>query len=148
MCFVVNLLDWLNHSLIKNPNNIKKNDVFRKRTATEIIESDYASGCTDKALVFVALSRIKGIPTKYVETIDNKLLETGDNNLRGHVFAKVYISKKEYLVDPENGSISVITIPNKSQYTIVAEGLDSWDIGINNFDDLRKVFQDFNKRMS
>ena len=46
--FVIKLLRWINEN-IKNslPGGIEKNDIFRKRTADQIITDKYASGCTD-----------------------------------------------------------------------------------------------------
>lgn len=54
--------------------------IFRKRKASEILESNFETGCTDRALVFISLARSCGIPTKYVETI-NPII---DGKLKGH----------------------------------------------------------------
>lgn len=42
-----------------------KSEIFRRRTASEIISDGYVTGCTDDSLVFIVLARAAGIPTKY-----------------------------------------------------------------------------------
>jgi hypothetical protein len=41
---------------------------YRMRTASQIIKSGDATGCTDEAIVYAALARQLGIPARYVET--------------------------------------------------------------------------------
>ena len=65
-------------------------EVFRKRTGSEIISDKYITGCTDAALAFIVLARASGIPTKYIETIDVEWLKNGGSSIRGHVYAQVY----------------------------------------------------------
>ncbi len=47
----------------------KREDLWRERTAEQIIDDYFLTGCTDAGLVFVTLARIKGIPAAYVETV-------------------------------------------------------------------------------
>jgi hypothetical protein len=135
------VLLWIRSNLKKLPEDVEKNNVFRKRTAEQIIIDGYASGCTDYALVFTVLTRAKGIPTKYVEVIDKKWLENHSPAIKGHVFAECYISENWYQIDPQRGTL--YTRKNYSQYEIYAEGLDSWDLGINSFESLKTKFESF-----
>jgi len=118
-------------------------EIFRKRTANEIIKSGFVTGCTDYALVFIVLSRACGIPVKYVETIDKEWLINGGNSFTGHIYSKIYDeSKNEWIwVDPMRGRIGDNL--EDFQRVIYKEGLDSWDIGIFDFESLEKVFLEF-----
>ena len=117
-------------------------EIFRKRTAAQILTDNYVTGCTDSALVFVALARASGLPAKYVETIDRSWLKKGGSSIAGHVYGQVFDYKKKrwIWVDPMGGQVD-ISAP--SERVIYKEGLDSWDIGIADFDSLRKLFERF-----
>jgi transglutaminase-like putative cysteine protease len=141
--FVVNLLAWLNkHVKYSRLGPEEKNKIFRKRTAIEIINEGYGSGCTDFALVFIAIARAKGIPTKYVEVISKDYFSDSDlNRVRGHVFAECYLNDSWYGVDPMAGLLKFnCKYPG---YVIYARGLDSWDLEIFDMDSMREKFKDF-----
>lgn len=118
-------------------------EVFRKRTGSQIIEDNYVTGCTDFALAFITFARASGIPTKYVETIDEQWLREGGNSIQGHIYSQVYddVQNKWIWVDPMNMRIDC-TPRNR---VIFKEGLDSWDIGIKDFDTLKSEFEKFRK---
>jgi hypothetical protein len=142
--YIFNVLVWMRNTLKTIPEDIEKNSVFRKRTADEIMRDGYASGCTDYALVFIALSRAKGIPAKYVEAIKCNWLE--DPNARtigGHIFVECLLNDKWVQVDPQRGTIHAKT--NYNGFEIFDEGLDSWDIGISDFDSLKQRFEDYKR---
>ena len=143
--FVFNALKW-EHKTIKNklPEDIDKNSIFRKRTASEIIKDGYGSGCTDFALVFIVLARAKGIPTKYVEVISKDYFKTNDTKeIKGHVFAECYLNGEWVGVNPMSGDIKIST--EYPGYVVYARGLDSWDLGINDITSLRENFVGFAK---
>lgn len=118
-----------------------KIEIFRKRTADQIIDDGYITGCTDEGLVFIALARACGIPTKYIETMRTAGLEDLTNN-NGHIFVGIYKDDKGWkTIEPQNQIIDAI--PSELGFTIVAEGLDSWDIGITDFDSLKEKFNKF-----
>ena len=140
---ILEILDWVFNNF-KNIENDKKEKMklFRKRTADEIIESKKLTGCTDCTIVFISLTRAKGIPTKYIEAIRKRWLDIGDENyIEGHVFAECQINNKWYIVDPQQGSIRT----NYKNYAIYKKGLDSWNIGIRDFKDLKEKFINFKK---
>jgi len=143
--FVVKALRWLNKNIRnKLPEGVEKNVVFRKRTAADVIRDGYASGCTDFALVLIAIARTKGIPTKYVEVISKDYFEDNDlSKVRGHVFAECFLKGEWFGVDPMGGTLKFNTTYPK--YVVYARGLDSWDLGITNITSIQDKFSVFAK---
>lgn len=140
----VSIAEWILENIKLEKDKKIKDKVFRKRTAEQIIKDGFATGCTDFTLAFVALSRAKGIPTKYVEGVSIKWLEKPDGPLEGHVWAEVFVNKNWYIIDAINATVHfrrtnnmLSTINNCRTYD---KGLDSWGIGIKNIDDLKKAF--------
>lgn len=118
-----------------------KNDVFRKRTADQILNDNFVTGCTDVALVFIALSRVLGMPAKYIETIDEPWLQNGGESIVGHVYVKVFDGSRWRIIDPIRKVIDADIQQDKM--VIFREGLDSWDIGIDSFNSLSEAFNNF-----
>ena len=120
--------------------------IFSKRTADQIIADGYVTGCTDEALIFIVLARALKIPSKYIETIDNEWLKNGGKTIKGHVYVSVFDNEKWRTADQSKRKIDVdIKSDNR---TIYKEGLDQWDIGINNFETLVAKFKDFRERIN
>lgn len=143
--YVSNALIWLHKNIVKSiPDSIEKNDVFRKRTANQIISDAYFSGCTDYALVFISLCRAKGIDTKYVEAIKKSWLDEGGNSIQGHIFAECYINDKWIQIDPQRATIHPLI--NYNGFEIYEKGLDSWDLGIDSFISLKDKFEKFREQ--
>ncbi len=133
-------LKWI-HKNLKTKNDPElKNKIFRTRTADQIIKDGFVTGCTDSALVFLALIRAKGVPAKYVETIRRRWLEVGDDDfIEGHIFSEVYINGKWYIIDPAEGQLLFWY----NRWVVYDRGLDSWDIGIHNMQELKDKFTNF-----
>ncbi len=127
----------------KSNNREVKDRVFRRRTAEEIISDNYVTGCTDDALVFITLARASGIPTKYIETIERSWLESEDSSVSpgGHVYAGVYDGSQWVITDPTRGIIGADI--EADGRVVFGEGLDSWDLGIGDFDSLKVKFREF-----
>jgi hypothetical protein len=160
-----NILPALSEYLSKEF-SIKDNlNEFRKRTASQIIESNYFTGqggCTDCALVFATLARQFGIPTKYVETFDSEWLKNPKYPIKGHIFTEVfdYVSKSWKVYDPSKGPTSENRYAvNGKDYTVAAVGLDfshlykfangkfsSKSIYLYTFDSIIKLAREINKR--
>lgn len=105
-----------------------KKEIFRTRTADQIISDGFYSGCTDATLVFVSLVRTCQIPAKYVEMLSKDWLECEDQDtFSGHVVSEAKIGEHWYFVDPIRAHVSLRCT---SGMVIVDKGLDSWDIGI------------------
>jgi hypothetical protein len=122
-------------------------NLFRKRTADEIVKDGTLTGCTDADLVFVTVARACGLQTKYVETIDKSWLKNGGESITGHQYAEVYDeeTKKWFWVDPMGGRVDTPSPENEGR-VIYKECLDSWDMGITDFDSLRKAFNTFREK--
>lgn len=142
--YLLNTLEWLNKNITyPQSQKVQKNDIFRKRTAEDIISDGYATGCTDFALVFISLSRANNIPTKYVEVIAKNYFKNNLDKVAGHVYAECFIGKKWYGVDPMAGYIKYsVRYPG---FVVYGRGLDSWDLGINDLESMRNKFKEFAK---
>jgi hypothetical protein len=100
-------------------------DVFRKRTASQIISSGFSTGCTDDAIVFCALAREAGIPAKYIETLNKKNLHDRPRKVEGHVFAEIFIDDRWRVYEPLQGFSSIEGFwLGEDEYLKVGEGLD------------------------
>jgi len=120
-----------------------KEEVFRKRTASQILQDGYITGYTDAALLFITLARASGIPAKYVETIDKEWLKNGGDQIGGHIYSQIYDESRGWVwVDPMRRKIDS---PPENR-VVFKEGLDSWDIGINDSDSLNTKFEEFRKQ--
>lgn len=105
--------------------------VFRKRTASEIYDSKYITGCSDTALVFIVLSRASGIPTKYVETLLEDWLagKTPAIPVEGHIFVDVKLNGKWFAYEPLRGfTPNDKYILRGNNYVEVGKGLDFSEI--------------------
>ena len=114
----------------KSDENFDKNKVFRKRTASEVLDSKYVTGCTDVALAFIVLAREAGIPTRFIETFDKNWLKNLDpHNISGHIFVDVLVEDKWRVYEPKTG----FTKNNEylfgdKEYVEVGKGLDFSEI--------------------
>jgi len=139
---IAQILKWIYKNLKPNSNKETNDRVFRKRTADQIIKDGFTTGCTDIALVFIVLARAKKIPTKYIEAIRRKWMETGDeDSIEGHVFAEVFLNGKWYIIDPTEACLKFWY----DRWIIYEVGLDSWGIGIHSFQELKQKFLEFRK---
>lgn len=112
---------------------------FRRRTAAEIFESGVSYGCTDHALAVLALLKEKGMKAEYVEVFARKWLQQGGEDIEGHVFVEVEIDGHTYIIDAEKAC----AMKWYSRHVVYKKGADSWDIGIENFEDMKKVAHEF-----
>jgi len=103
-----------------------KDKLFRKRTASEILQSGFTTGCTDTAIAFLALVRALGTPARYVETFEKQWMDKPDfNNIQGHVFVDIFNGQGRRGYEPLRGFVNVDNYElNGKSYFPVAEGLD------------------------
>lgn len=130
---VFNLLKWID----KNIEHKKNPEVFRTRTSDQILNDKYATGCTDFALLYIAFSRALKFPAKYVELLSMKWMASNEEMIEGHVIAEVKVGDDWIFVDPTRGSVS---IKPTSGMMIYDKGLDSWDLGLKNGNDVNERF--------
>ncbi len=78
---------------------------FRKRTASQILQDNYETGCTDRALVFLVLARELGIPARYVETLNEDWIKGNKPPMPvlGHIFTDVFINGSWKVHEPFRG---------------------------------------------
>ncbi len=69
---IIRIYEYINENL-KHDGSIQK--VKFSRTASEIIQSGFFTGCSDFTLVFETIARSKGIPTIHVQTVKKIVLE-------------------------------------------------------------------------
>lgn len=122
--YLTNIMRW------NNPQNFGE---FRQRTASEIIKSGYYNSCSDRGIVFVTLARKAGIPTKYVETLEEKnLLEKPEDLVSGHAFVEIFIEGRWRKYEPNNGFLKEGYSLGEDKYIEVGEGLDFSNLRLNN----------------
>lgn len=143
--FVINVFKYLNEKL---PFDRKENwtSLFNTRTAEEILKSGFNTGCTDVAIVFVAIMRSAGYPAKYIETISKQWLkdyENSNSKIQGHVFTEVLIENEWVLIDPDSRRILCNKTNEFEHYVVYEQGLDPHELGITDFETMKKLFCDF-----
>jgi transglutaminase-like putative cysteine protease len=148
---VKNIMQWEQDNLRGGCEGVDTNseDLKRSRTASDIIQSKCAAGCTDYTLVFATLARVKGIAATVTETVFEKWVaemawsNEWDGNKQGHFFSEVYLPEKRQwvVVDPTSNIFSsqdpkgyYIGPPYEDnggkKYLLFERGLDSWDYGV------------------
>lgn len=137
--FVFSVLRIIHKSLKPDYSLESKRNLLRTRTASEILKSGFSTGCTDYALLAIAIFRAKNIPAAYVETFSRRWLESDDEYIHGHIFVEIFIDNRWFIVDAEDASIK--DWYNRS--VVCKKGLDSWDLGIKNILDLKKAAFEF-----
>lgn len=142
---VFEAMQWIRKNTSKIPYDMK---TFRTRTAEQIVDDKTVMGCTDVALVFMALMKALSVKVSYIETVSEKTLiemkENPDNDeivIYGHVFVRVEIEDQSFVVDPTFIQISLRkNLPAHSMFTdavIINEGEDFEALGLNCTKDIR-----------
>lgn len=138
---IQNIIKWIRKN-IKVKNNFAGK---RTRTAEQIINSKIATGCIDIALIFIVIVKAAGLKANFIETLKKDWLNSKENKnlIEGHIFSKVLINNKYYIINPIEGTISEkgIFIHKNKEYIKIKEGLDSWDIGFRNNEDLKRFLE-------
>ncbi len=127
------VLGWLHETLIRDES--KKDNLFRKRSADDILTDKFATGCTDFNIAYIAIARAIGWPTKYIEGVRK---ERSKNYFEGHVIAESFIRGKWIGVDPSYSEIYLNPEQSRfyKEHRIIGVGLDSWDLGVYGLNDL------------
>lgn len=142
---VFEAMHWIRQNTSKIPYDMK---TFRTRTAEQIVNDKTVMGCTDVALVFMALMNALSIKVSYIETVSEKTLkemkvnpENDEIVIYGHVFVRVEIEDQIFVVDPTFIQISLRkNLPAHSMFidaVIIDEGDDFEELGLNSTKDIR-----------
>lgn len=103
----------------------KKEGIFRRRTASEILDSGYTTGCTDSALAFLVLARQLGLPTLFVESFEkNWLLGDQKGIIQGHIFIDLLMDGEWNSYEPKRGFCREGYNLKEKIYCPVAKGVD------------------------
>ncbi len=121
------------------------------RTADQIFQDRTLGGCSDYALVGLALFRAMGYPSLLVLTASYDWVERyRENNLSlvyGHSFIEVLVNGRWYLIDPNHFNFFENYNPEEPYYPrnelFVTRGYDFWDIGVRSTDDVTKLLTFF-----
>ncbi len=103
---IQSLYNWIHKNIKTTTNKQYKMKYKFQRTAKEIWESGFATGCTDYAILFVTFARQIGIPSTFLHTAEYGWLQELKNGEeiskihRGHSFCECYYNGKWILVDP------------------------------------------------
>jgi xanthine/CO dehydrogenase XdhC/CoxF family maturation factor len=111
-------------------NKPRKMDEFRRRTASEVITSGKSNGCSDYGIVFAALARQAGIPTRYVETLEEENLRMVPREVSGHAFAEVFVDGIWRVYEPGEGFKDAYSVARR-RYIPIARGLDFSELFLN-----------------
>lgn len=104
------LFYWINHKVKYSEDKEFRSANKFQRTAKEIWESGYATGCTDYAILFCTFARQLNIPTTFLQTAEynwlNKLKSGESLNVNyGHAFCECFYNDEWILVDPTSRKI-------------------------------------------
>ena len=134
---ILSILETMKKINLKNENS-QKNKLFRKRTATQILKDGFTTGCTDDAIIFIAMAKTKGFNPLYVEALEKKWLDAPMNErmVRGHAFVMI----KNLLIDPQRKQICANPDRIFNRYEIFGKGKEPYDLGLF---DLKTSIQKF-----
>jgi len=126
-----------------------KTEAFTK-TAEELFQGRVLSGCSDYALVEIALFRALGIPCRMVITCNVDWIHMyrmdGLSLSEGHSFVEVYLDGRWHLVDTTYRWLFNGYDPAHPFYphgeVFCRRGVDFWDMGLRSMQDLDRMLKD------
>jgi hypothetical protein len=115
-----------------------------KRSANQILEDGYVyygKSCTDMVVVFIALCKAKGYETRF-----DKLIKEIDGRKLVHSVAEVKLEDGWYVVDISgSGGIKKGELKLKGNfngYRLWKKGRDAWDLGLTDYESMKKIGND------
>ncbi len=127
----------------KKANRNLKDSISWQRDLDQVLEEGYYPSCSDIGLLFRGLMAAQGHPTAYVRTFHKDFLldiRPREAEIMGHVFGRVYFNDgSSVIVDPTTHPKIVNSEVEIFPYVIFKEGLDSWDIGIHRYKDMKRL---------
>ncbi len=103
---IESIYNWIHKNIKTTTDKDQKRKYKFQRTAKEIWESGFATGCTDYAILFATFARQVGIPTTFLHTAEYgwiQKLKNGEESSRihkGHSFCECFYNGEWVLVDP------------------------------------------------
>lgn len=118
--------------------------LFRQRNAEQIIKNGWFLGCSDYALVAVAVLEALNIPCRIVQVVNKDWLLDKKTKIIGHVLVEVCLDKKRYVFEPIKGLIGLDYA--SFNYVAYKKGANFQDIGVQSFKELREKLSQFKKK--
>ena len=121
------------------------------RTADQLFQDRTLGGCSDYALVGLALFRAMGYPSLLVVTASDDWIKRYRENalslVYGHSFIEVLVDGRWYLVDPNHFNFFENYNPEEPWYPrnelFIARGYDFWDLGLRSTADAKQLLTAF-----
>jgi len=117
---------------------------FNTRTAMQILNDGYATGCTDFAICYCAFLRYLNISYEYIEVLEKRWLESpiDDKKVMGHAFVKV----GDLLIDPQRKIIYQDPAFVLRRYEVFGEGKEPYDLGLTSFRTNMRKYLEFKEK--
>jgi hypothetical protein len=117
---------------------------FNTRTASQILESGYATGCTDFAIVLCAFLKHLNVSYKYVEVIEKRWLDVpmNEKKVKGHAYVRI----EDILVDPQRKIIYIDPSFVLTRYKIFGEAQEPHELGLTDFQTNVQKYFDFKRK--
>ena len=107
-----------------------------KRTPKEIILSGYFLGCYEPAIILYERAREQNVPIRFIEMIDRKHGEHGEEDVNAHCFIELKLNGEWKITDPTQREI-LDEYP--VDYVFFSEGPYRWN-SFNEFYEAQKRF--------
>jgi transglutaminase-like putative cysteine protease len=125
------------------------NDSSFSRTADELVDRRVLGGCSDFALVQIALFRAQSIPSRMVVTANvdwiHQFRRDRLSMTEGHCFIEVYLEHGWFLFDSTFRWLYSGYDPTRTSYPhgeiFCARGRDFWDMGIRTNEDFDSLLR-------
>lgn len=117
---------------------------FNTRTAGRILTDNYATGCTDFAIVFCAFLKEMNIPYQYIDALEKRWIEAPmeEKKVMGHAFVRI----NGLLVDPQRKVIYHDQTFVLQRYVLFGEGQEPYDLGLTDFQTNMQKYFDFKEK--
>lgn len=114
---------------------------FNTRTAGQILDDNYATGCTDFAIVLCAFLKELNISYEYVDVLEKRWLDASmeEKKVMGHAFIEV----NKLLMDPQRKIIYHDPEFVLQRYVVFGKGAEPHELGLTDFQTNMKKYFDF-----
>ena len=117
---------------------------FNTRTASDILNDGYATGCTDFAIVLCAFLKELEIPYLYLDVLEKRWLDASmeEGKVMGHAFVETH----GLLIDPQRKIIYHDLKFALQRYEEFGRGKEPYDLGLTDFRTNMKKYLEFKKK--
>ena len=117
---------------------------FNTRSAMQIINDKYTTGCTDFAIVLCAFLKELGISYRYVDALEKRWLDAPieEHRVVGHAFVEV----GGLLIDPQRKIIYHDPEFVLQRYVVFGKGTEPYELGLTDFETNIQKYFDFKQK--